>query len=82
LRIWVVISYIDKTGSFDTDGNGMTVATNDIGIITLPNGRHFAIAVFIFDSYEKNEVNEKIIVEISRMVWYFFTKESFSSGEG
>src|SRR5262249_18692709 len=38
-----------KTG---TDGtiDGMTRATNDIGIITLPNGRHIAIAVFVKDS--------------------------------
>jgi beta-lactamase class A len=38
-----------KTGSSWTE-NGITAATNDIGIVTLPNGKHLAIAVFVSDS--------------------------------
>jgi beta-lactamase class A len=31
--------------------NGLTRATNDIGIINLPNGKHLLIAVFVSDAY-------------------------------
>src|SRR5438132_10162508 len=38
-----------KTGTSGTQ-NGVTAATNDIGLVALPNGRHLAIAVFVSDS--------------------------------
>src|SRR6267378_432493 len=38
-----------KTGTGGTR-DGITSATNDIGIITLPNGTHLAVAVFVSDS--------------------------------
>jgi hypothetical protein len=40
-----------KSGTSGTQ-NGITAATNDIGIVTLPNGNHVAIAVFVSDSPE------------------------------
>jgi len=39
-----------KTGTSNTNDKGLTAATNDVGIIILPNGKHLAIAVFITDS--------------------------------
>ena len=62
-----------KTGTSGTR-NGITPGTNDIGIVTLPNGKHFAIAVFVSDSRESNTVNERIIAEISKAVWDHFVK--------
>jgi beta-lactamase class A len=38
-----------KTGTSGTV-NGMTAATNDVGIVTLPNGRHMAVVVFVSDA--------------------------------
>ena len=38
--------------------NGITGGVNDIGIVTLPDGRHYAISVFA-DSRESMETNEK-----------------------
>src|SRR5579885_2158917 len=38
-----------KTGHSGTHG-GVTAATNDIGLVTLPDGRKLAIAVFVTDS--------------------------------
>jgi beta-lactamase class A len=57
-----------KTG---TDGtvNGMTRATNDIGIITLPGGRHLAIAVFIKDSTADEATREATIANIAKTVF-------------
>ncbi len=62
-----------KTGTSGTR-NGITPGTNDAGIITLPDGKHFVIAVFVSDSRESNSVNEKIIAEISKAVWDHFIK--------
>jgi len=57
-----------KTG---TDGthNGLTRATNDIGIITLPNGRHLAIAVFVKDSTADEPTREATIAKIARAAY-------------
>ncbi len=38
-----------KTGTSGTQ-DGVTAATNDIGIVNLPNGQHLAIAVYVGDS--------------------------------
>lgn len=56
-----------KTGTGGTE-NGITGATNDIGIITLPDGRHILIAVYVSDSPEGTAVREKVIADIARAV--------------
>lgn len=61
-----------KTGSSGTNDEGITAAVNDIGVITLPNGKHFAISVFVTNSKENDETNEKIISDIARVTWDYF----------
>ncbi|KFF21555.1 CGA/CIA family class A beta-lactamase [Chryseobacterium sp. JM1] len=63
-----------KTGSSGKNDNGLTVAENDMGIITLPNGKHYAIAVFVNDSMETDAVNCKMVSDISKAVWDDFNK--------
>ncbi|HLP53707.1 MAG TPA: class A beta-lactamase, subclass A2 [Fluviicola sp.] len=58
-----------KTGTSGANEEGITAAVNDIGIITLPNGKHIAIAVFVTDSKESFETNEYLIAHIAGMVW-------------
>jgi beta-lactamase class A len=57
-----------KTG---TDGtvNGMTRATNDIGLISLPGGRHLAIAVFVKDSTADEATRDGTIAGIAKAVY-------------
>lgn len=55
----------DKTGT-DATRNGLTAATNDIGIITLPDGRHLAIAVLVKDSAADEATREATIARIAR----------------
>lgn len=62
-----------KTGTSDTNNQGLTAAVNDIGIIFLPNGQHFFISVFVTDSKENSETNEKIIADIAKLTWDYFT---------
>jgi beta-lactamase class A len=61
-----------KTGTSGTNKEtGIMAAVNDIGIVTLPNGNQFAIAVFVSKSKEKIETNEKIIAEIAKATYDF-----------
>jgi beta-lactamase class A len=53
-------SVAHKTGTDATVG-GLTRATNDIGIISLPDGRHLAIAVFVKDSTADETARERTI---------------------
>jgi beta-lactamase class A len=61
-----------KTG---TDGTreGKTAATNDIGIVTLPDGRHLAVAVFVKDSTAGLVPREAAIAKIARAAWDHWT---------
>ena len=51
---------------------GITAAVNNIGLIFLPNGEYFTISVFITESLENFETNEKVIADISRAAWDYF----------
>lgn len=62
-----------KTGSSGTSKEGVTEAVNDIGVVFLPNGKHFFISVFVTDSKENEETNEKIIADIAKAAWDHFT---------
>lgn len=62
-----------KTGTSGTQ-NGITAATNDIGIISLPNGKHIAIAVFVSDSPTDEKTREAVIAKIAKVVWDKWSK--------
>jgi beta-lactamase class A len=64
-----------KTGSSRTV-NRLTRATNDAGIVTLPDGRHLAIAVFVSDSVADDMTREAVIARISRAAWDYWTGEA------
>jgi len=57
-----------KTGTSGTE-KGITAATNDIGIITLPGGQHLAIAVFVADSSADEATREGVIAKMAKAVW-------------
>jgi beta-lactamase class A len=54
-----------KTGTSGTR-DGITAATNDIGVIYLPNGKHLAIAVFVSDSPADEKTRESVIARIAK----------------
>jgi len=57
-----------KTGTGGTR-DGITSATNDVGIITLPNGDHIAIVVFVGDSSADLATREAVIARITKAIW-------------
>jgi beta-lactamase class A len=63
-----------KTGTSGTNKAGITAAINDIGIIQLPDKTKVALSVFICNSSETLETNEKIIADIAKLVWNYFVK--------
>jgi beta-lactamase class A len=62
-----------KTGSSGAS-NRVTAATNDIGILTLPNGHRLAIAVFVSDSPADQATREKVIAQITKAIWDSVTR--------
>ncbi len=64
-----------KTGTSNTNDQGVNAATNDVGIVTLPNGKHFSIVVYV--SMSKNHLDEReaVIAKIAKAAWnYYSTK--------
>jgi len=62
-----------KTGSSGKN-EGLSAAVNDVGIIILPNGQHVAVAVFVSNSKAEDEVSEKVIADISKALFDFYSK--------
>ncbi len=63
---------IHKTGTSGTNKEGMMGAVNDVGFLTLPNGKHLAICVFVNNSSEGIEKNEQIIADIAKLTYEHF----------
>ncbi|KAA9332163.1 class A beta-lactamase [Hymenobacter busanensis] len=61
-----------KTGGSGTS-KGLTRATNDVGIITLPNQQHLAVAVFVTDSRATEAVREGVIARIAQAAYLHWT---------
>lgn len=63
-----------KTGWSGTNKEtGITAAVNNIGIVFLPNGEYFIISVFVSESKESFDTNEKIIADIAKATYDFYT---------
>jgi beta-lactamase class A len=61
-----------KTGTSPTNNEGLSPATNDVGIITLPNGKHLAISVFVCNSTDDEATREGVIAKIAKAAFDFY----------
>jgi beta-lactamase class A len=66
---------IHKTGSSGINEKGILAATNDVGIVTLPNGKHLVIVVFASDYKGPRERGEHTIATISKQIWDFYKEK-------
>jgi beta-lactamase class A len=57
-----------KTGSSGVEGN-IIPATNDVGLITLPNGKRLALAIFVTDAHANQETVESVMARIAKAVY-------------
>jgi beta-lactamase class A len=63
----------DKTGSGETNKTtGTPNSTNDVGLITLPDGSHLAIAVLLNGSKLYDVEQEKVIADVARAAYDAF----------
>lgn len=62
-----------KTGTSGSR-DGVTAATNDIGVIALPNGKFLLIAVFVGDSPADEKTRESVIAKIAKAAWDKWSK--------
>jgi beta-lactamase class A len=65
-----------RTGISGTNDENLRVAMNDIGIVKLPNGKHFILSVYLKNITEKQEDTEKIIADIARATWDYFKNKN------
>jgi len=66
--------FAHKSGTSGVD-RGVAHATNDIGLITLPDGRRLAVAVFITDSTADEAARDRVIARIGKAVYDAAVKE-------
>ncbi|MWB93698.1 class A beta-lactamase, subclass A2 [Flavobacterium sp. GA093] len=64
-----------RTGLSGTNDNNLRVAMNDVGIVKLPNGKHFILSVYLKEITETKDDTEKIIADITRATWDYFIKK-------
>lgn len=51
------------------DNEGVNLCTNDVGIVTLPNGDHLLLAIFIKGSPKDTATRERTIAQITRALF-------------
>ena len=62
-----------KTGTGDISEDGRIMAVNDVGIVVMPDGRHFSIAVFIEDASCTMAECEELIAGVTALVCDWFS---------
>ena len=70
-----------KSGTSDVD-HGVAHATNDIGLIPLPDGRRIAIAVFVTDSTADEATRKRVIARIARAAYDAGLQGAGGAGRG
>jgi beta-lactamase class A len=68
----VVVAH--KSGTSPTNAEGLSPATNDAGIITLPNGKHLIISVFVCNSTNDEVTREGTIAKIAKAAYDYYSK--------
>jgi beta-lactamase class A len=63
-----------KTGTSAADPYGVYGAINDVGIVTLPDGHHVLLAVFLSEFKGSESRGEELIGKISKCVWDSYTE--------
>jgi len=64
-----------RTGISDRNENNLRASMNDVGIFKLPNGNHIILSVYLKNITEEREVTEKIIADIAKATWNYYTKK-------
>lgn len=63
-----------KTGTSGSS-NGVTAATNDVGLVMLPDGRRLAIVALLMNSRGSSAANDATIAAVARAAWTAFVPQ-------
>jgi beta-lactamase class A len=63
-----------KTGSSGTNDKGIIAAFNDVGIVTMPNGKQIAIVAFVSNAAADEKTRDNVIARISQAACDFYSK--------
>lgn len=63
-----------KTGASGTNDKGIMAATNDVGILTLPNGEQIAIVVYVSETPVDEKTRDGVIAQIAKATWDYYLK--------
>lgn len=66
---------LHKTGTGAPTADGQLTGINDAGLVLLPDGRHYSLAVFIRSSAESMPQTTGLIADISRTVYEWVVQE-------
>lgn len=64
-----------RTGISSTNEAGLRVAMNNVGIVKLPNGKHFILSIYLTEITEEIEVTEKILADITKATYNYFAAQ-------
>lgn len=64
-----------RTGISDRNEDNVRAAMNDVGIVKLPDGKHYILSVYLKNINEEMADTEKIIADISRTVWEYYVSK-------
>jgi beta-lactamase class A len=66
-------SVAHKTGSSGTNEKGITAASNDAGIMTLPDGKKIAIVVYVSNAAADEKTRDSVIASIAKAAWDYYS---------
>lgn len=64
-----------RTGISGRNEQNIRAAMNDVGIVKLPNGKHFILSVYLKNINEEMKDTEKIIADIGSAVWDYYVNK-------
>lgn len=64
----------DKTGTSPVNAQGLAPATNDVGIVTLPNGKHLIVSIFVCNSTSDQATREGTIAKIAKAAYDYYSR--------
>lgn len=67
--------FAHRTGISNTNEAGLRVAMNNVGIVKLPNGKHFILSIYLKEITEEREVTEKVFSEIAKATYTYFAAQ-------
>lgn len=64
-----------KTGTGFSDEAGNPMGVNDVAFVILPDGKSYALAVFVKSTQKDMDATENMIADISKIVYEYVSRD-------